>query len=167
MAVVPVLIEDWQYECCGDPFKIGDRVTWQLCYFNDRPEFLSPPDQMRLSLGVDAIPDGPGAHLSSGELHVLWPDPSTKDGLAEIVGVLHEERHSTPAVPATTGFVRRIRQMSVQHRNDPGTPTWHRVPGTETFTELWESEAISPTPAQREAGRWGVGMLVDLEVSLR
>ncbi|GAA4017416.1 hypothetical protein GCM10022247_45890 [Allokutzneria multivorans] len=167
MATVPVLIEDWQYECCGDPFKIGDRVTWQLYYFTNPAVIVSPPERMRLSLGVEAIPDSPGAHLSSGELHVFWPDPSMKDGLVEISGVLHEERHSEPVVPKTTGSVERIRLISMRHRNDPGTPVWHRIPGTEAFTELWESGLRADAPAEPEEGRWGIGMLVDLEVSLR
>ncbi|SDN52642.1 DUF6578 domain-containing protein [Allokutzneria albata] len=166
MTIVPVLIEDWQYECCGDPFKIGDRVTWQLCYFNELGELLSPAERARLSLGVEAIPDSEDAHLSSGELHAFWRHPSTGDGLVEITGVLYEEHHDVHPVPKTTGTVKRIRRLAMRHRCEDGN-VWYREPGTETFTELWESDLEPDAPAEAEQARWGIGMLVDLEVSLR
>ena len=28
--VVPVVVEGWQYECCGEPPAVGDRVVWRL-----------------------------------------------------------------------------------------------------------------------------------------
>ena len=28
--VVPVVVEGWQYECCGEPPAVGDRVAWRL-----------------------------------------------------------------------------------------------------------------------------------------
>ncbi|MFF1697122.1 DUF6578 domain-containing protein [Streptomyces sp. NPDC058257] len=30
MALWNVMYEDWQMECCGTPFSVGDEVTWQL-----------------------------------------------------------------------------------------------------------------------------------------
>ncbi|ROO86953.1 hypothetical protein EDD29_4539 [Actinocorallia herbida] len=27
---VDVWMDDWQMECCGEPFQVGDRVTWTL-----------------------------------------------------------------------------------------------------------------------------------------
>lgn len=25
-----VWVDDWQFECCGEPFSVGNRVTWSL-----------------------------------------------------------------------------------------------------------------------------------------
>ncbi|MWA10766.1 DUF6578 domain-containing protein [Streptomyces sp. BA2] len=30
MALWNVMYEDWQMECCGTPFSVGDEVAWQL-----------------------------------------------------------------------------------------------------------------------------------------
>ncbi|GAA1919219.1 hypothetical protein GCM10009837_50570 [Streptomyces durmitorensis] len=30
MALWNVLYDDWQMECCGTPFSVGDEVAWQL-----------------------------------------------------------------------------------------------------------------------------------------
>ncbi|MEU6675654.1 DUF6578 domain-containing protein [Streptomyces sp. NPDC046925] len=30
MALWNVMYDDWQMECCGTPFSVGDEVTWQL-----------------------------------------------------------------------------------------------------------------------------------------
>ncbi|MGW6060082.1 DUF6578 domain-containing protein [Streptomyces sp. NPDC055189] len=30
MALWNVMYDDWQMECCGKPFSVGDEVTWQL-----------------------------------------------------------------------------------------------------------------------------------------
>jgi len=30
-----VYIESWQMQCCGKPFKIGDRIEWTACKWED------------------------------------------------------------------------------------------------------------------------------------
>lgn len=30
-----IFYESWQIQCCGKPFKIGDRVRWSCVYTND------------------------------------------------------------------------------------------------------------------------------------
>ncbi|MFB9909292.1 DUF6578 domain-containing protein [Allokutzneria oryzae] len=170
MAVIPVVVEDWQQQCCGDAFAIGDRVSWQLRYGEGSRELLQPAERVRLSLGAEPIPDSDGAHLSSGELHVFWSEPTAKNGLAEVVGVLTEERHDNFGIPPTVGYVRRIRRLAMEHRREFGTRVWHQQPGTETFVEAWGSEAEVDTradaPADADVARRDVGLLVDLEVSL-
>jgi hypothetical protein len=29
-------MEDWQHECCGEPFALGDAVTWPVVPVQDR-----------------------------------------------------------------------------------------------------------------------------------
>ena len=33
---VCIYYEDWQLQCCGEPFKVGDTVTWQGCHTGKR-----------------------------------------------------------------------------------------------------------------------------------
>ncbi|MFG2497403.1 DUF6578 domain-containing protein [Streptomyces sp. NPDC048441] len=30
MALLKVMFDDWQMECCGTPFSVGDEVAWSL-----------------------------------------------------------------------------------------------------------------------------------------
>ncbi len=34
-----VWMDDWQFECCGEPFAVGDRVEWLLLPIQDREWF--------------------------------------------------------------------------------------------------------------------------------
>ncbi|MER7377082.1 DUF6578 domain-containing protein [Streptomyces lanatus] len=43
MAMWQVFYADWQMECCGTPFKVGDEVSWPLLQ-SDGDEFLDPSD---------------------------------------------------------------------------------------------------------------------------
>ncbi|STZ63032.1 Uncharacterised protein [Moraxella lacunata] len=35
MTTATVFCENWQIDCCGDPFKIGDNVEWDCNYTYD------------------------------------------------------------------------------------------------------------------------------------
>lgn len=35
MALLRVFYEDWQMECCGRPFAVGDEVGWRLVAYDD------------------------------------------------------------------------------------------------------------------------------------
>ena len=39
MPCCTVFYEDWQMQCCGDPFKIGDKVEW-LVISQPKPTFM-------------------------------------------------------------------------------------------------------------------------------
>ena len=49
-----VWVEDWQHECCGDPFGIGSTVRWTLGEPDEAVDMLFGPD---LSVHVDREED--------------------------------------------------------------------------------------------------------------
>lgn len=46
MAQAVVWVSSWQMECCGDPFAVGDNVTWHL---DDEPD----PEWYEAALGTE------------------------------------------------------------------------------------------------------------------
>ena len=40
MSLVRVFVEDWQYECCGEPFAVGEVVTWNVAPVPEGDETL-------------------------------------------------------------------------------------------------------------------------------
>ena len=50
MSALRVFVSDWQYECCGDPFAVGDEVTWTV-------EPTPPGDETLRAAGVEAYED--------------------------------------------------------------------------------------------------------------
>jgi hypothetical protein len=175
--LVPVVVEGWQYECCGTPPAVGDRVTWRLVLQQppwapasvDLPVSVEPlPDGEREQwerLGNDPGPDPVMARL--GGLAVLVRDASrVSDG--RIRGVLQEDHHVVvpTGVPSTTGRITRVRLVSREYRQVPRR-SLHALPGTE---ELLDVPAAPPSlpyePAPEDALVWRLTpeVLVDLEV---
>lgn len=56
-----VLYDDWQMQCCGDPFSVGDCVEWLVC----------PPNVLKTSVDVGNIDYWYEAHDSSATLFRL------------------------------------------------------------------------------------------------
>ena len=34
-------LEDWEWQCCGDPFSIGSEVEWELVSSHERDAYLA------------------------------------------------------------------------------------------------------------------------------
>lgn len=144
--LVPVWVDSWQYECCGDPFAVGDRVRWTL-----RPadlEFLAPPLGALLpDWHADDLPlirvDDPTV-VGRGDLAVVLAP-----GQPHRVGLLAEEHHGgiPEGAPATTGTVASIRV--VRWRSD-------RLPVPGSGELEYVAEAERPVA--------GAGFLVELAV---
>lgn len=143
--LVPVWMDYWQYECCGDPFAVGDRVHWTL-----QPadlEFLAPPLGALLpDWRADDLPlirvDDPTV-VGRGDLAVVLAP-----GRSHRVGLLAEDHHGAmpEGAPATTGTVATIRV--VRWRSD-GLP----VPGSAELEYVAEADRPG-----------GEGFLVELAV---
>ena len=114
---VPVWVDEWQYACCGDPFTVGDRVTWTLGAAD--LAFLAPLLGPHLPGWTGTLPDrgtaraGNGREVvvaGEGDLSVLLPgaDPAAA---RHPVGLLAEDRHGGFGAtgPSTPGWVRTIR----------------------------------------------------------
>ena len=57
-----VWVHAWQMQCCGDPFSVGDEVTWTLS---------DQPDRERLAGALGTSVAGSVTHAE--DHHDLWP----------------------------------------------------------------------------------------------
>jgi hypothetical protein len=144
--VVPVLVEGWQYECCGVAPAVGQQVAWRLVLRDE-----DWPD-VAVDLPVDAAPLEVGL---ADEWRGLGNDPgrdpvvARTDGLTVLVpdarvlvagrmrGVLQEDHHvdAPTGLAVTTGTVERVYLVSRQLRHQ-GVRTVVRVPRTQELVEV-------------------------------
>jgi hypothetical protein len=131
LPVWPVHVEDWQYECCGEPFAIGDRIRWTLVLVQDSEGSRGWPKEMLVDLRVV------GRRLSEDERNRQVEVVSTSDGPEIAVhpsagpdqnllrGSLIEEHHG--GVPddlrPVEGVVRSLKVVSQQFRRAGRTLT--------------------------------------------
>ncbi|MET7915074.1 DUF6578 domain-containing protein [Streptomyces avermitilis] len=167
-----VYYEDWQMECCGTPFSVGDEVSWPLLLM-DADDMLAGDWERELSRivgSVEAVPDeygdvfrtlraGPPGGLGlTAALNADAVDDSGPEPAEPIrrVGLLTVERHGGKW-PETTGRVRAIHLVHQQYAAlAPGSLTREPVPGTRSL------EAMTSCPKWFGEGRSGV--LVELDV---
>jgi hypothetical protein len=120
-------LDDWEYECCGDERKIGDRIVVGL-------SFDGPIQESDTVDRFETTPDGQttlsGSTRSFGNKVFPWV---VQVGKIEVgirsnpkfdhvhgIGRLWEERHADP--PATTGSVTSIKWWNkILKRDDNGT----------------------------------------------
>jgi hypothetical protein len=162
--VVPVWVDDWQQECCGDPLVVGARVAWTLVACDDF--VVDALGDAMPAWTVEAHPDGtgtwderPGVVLRRGGLAVFAAED---DQAARTIRMPAQERHSDlEGVPPTTGRIMRVRHAACRHDPVDGEPdTWSPAPGTCVLTG-------DPVPSGFPEGpeRFGLfGYVVDLEV---
>jgi hypothetical protein len=161
MPVYPILVDAWQFECCGEPFAVGDTVGFPL-------ELIDParfPDELRIELGratpAGAVRNDEGDALQllrAGGLIVAVP-PSGRSG-----GVLHEHRHGAlpESMPRTSGVVERLAVGQVEYRK--ADEEWQSVPGTLTLRPVERTPEAFAGP-EGEPPAWGeTGMVVHLRV---
>jgi hypothetical protein len=104
--VYRVLLDDWQLQCCGEPFAVGDEVAWRLMLVTH----TSDPDKFRVTLtGSAADVHGEAARVRAvraGGLTAMIPS----DSHPPFSGVLFEDHHAdVPSwLPATHGTVVRM-----------------------------------------------------------
>lgn len=151
--LVPVWVDEWQYACCGEPFAVGDRVSWTL-----HPadlEFLAPVLGAHLpTWTADDLPlirvEDPTV-IGRGDLAIVLAA-----GQPHRVGLLAEEHHGgiPEGAPSTTGTVISIRVVRWRsEERPPGGRTWYPVPDSAELEEVAEADPGG-----------GAGFLVELKV---
>ncbi|WP_162605248.1 DUF6578 domain-containing protein [Jiangella ureilytica] len=120
-SVIPVIVEEWQFACCADPFAVGDLVSWRLSFAEDDVAL----DEARVT--VDVVT---GEHIETeqgrfGSLLTVQSEPgrgvtafgpSHPAGRAlRLSGAFAQDHHDlVPAtVPLTTGRITRVREAPV------------------------------------------------------
>ena len=166
----PVLLDDWQFECCGAPFAIGDEVAWTLGLIDGSrypAEFHVALSGELFALdpevepGRFARPDGISRALRVGRL-VVAVAPS---GDPPFSGVLHEDHHDglpaslAPTRGVVTSIAVRSERFTIEDR------TWTPVPGTTTIREVERTPQGFRLPeSSGSTGESETGLLVGLRV---
>jgi hypothetical protein len=162
MPIYPVLIDAWQFECCGEPFAVGDTVSFPL--------ELLPPDRFAAELHVElrgATPAG-AVRDDEGTARQLFRTGSLIAAAGEsgrASGVLHEQRHGglPDSMPRTRGVAERISIGSVLYRKEG--EDWLPVPGTMSLRAVERTpEAFDAVPEGKEPPTGEAGMVVYLRV---
>jgi hypothetical protein len=173
MSTWPVFVQDWQLECCGEPFEIGDEVTWTLVFLTD-PAFPAPEEMLiETDLETERVgttEDGAnGATVRVGDEFHAWlagEAPGARRFAAR--GMLIEEHHGgvPRRLPPTRGVVRRIRLVTEDYRNASGV-AWEPVRGSARYEDVArtpDSFVRSDLDVGGAVHAMQTGLLVDLEL---
>ncbi|WP_406329389.1 DUF6578 domain-containing protein [Streptomyces sp. NBC_00203] len=163
-----VFYEDWQMECCGTPFSVGEEVSWPLLLM-DADEVLGGDwcDELsRMTGPVELVRDEYEGVIMTLRAHdgltaalngdpVDEPDTVPEQGI-RTAGLLTVERHSGEW-PETTGRVRAIHLVHQEFAESvPGSRTFEPVPGSRSL------RAVDSCP--KWFGPGPCGALAELEV---
>jgi hypothetical protein len=176
MGIWPVIVDQWQQDCCGEPFAVGDDVEWPLMVLDH--ERAAVPDDLHADLRatvetVETRYGGLALRLVTPDgVSAAWSGEATDGETVQLRAVLVQERHGgvPDEIPVTHGTVRRIRVMtSVYERRGrvAWVPTGER-PELHDLSEI-PSDVFSPDPPgpADPVGTWRAqtGILVDLDVT--
>ncbi|MEU4032919.1 DUF6578 domain-containing protein [Streptomyces collinus] len=153
MALMRVFYEDWQMECCGSPFGVGEEVAWKLVAYDGK-------DRRRgTGHGAEAWVENHGG-----------PDRETV-GRVRAIDLVHQEflAHHDPRAgeaeeladlpPGTLVFRSTGRRL----KPVPGPPTLEPVHSCPRWFNAFEEEEQPPRRVPFRVRR-AVGVLVALEV---
>ena len=163
----PVLVDDWQFECCGEPFAVGDEVSWTL----ELIDGSRYPEAFRVSLVGDVVDlelDDVATRMPGMSRRALRRGPLTVavgSGSPPYSGVLHEEHHDRVprSLPATRGVVTSL-GVCVERFTIQGV-MWTAIPGSATTLDVERTPDgfRTGTPEDGVAER-ETGLLVRLRV---
>ncbi|MGI5425393.1 DUF6578 domain-containing protein [Streptomyces sp. CA-179760] len=167
-----VFYADWQMECCGTPFSVGDEVSWPL--------LLDPPD----AYGGDWHDQltevaGPVEHVGgvrvvreeAGFTVALGGDPDAEDrqgpergGWIRSAGLLSVERHGA-SWPQVAGRVRAVQVLTQGYAETaPGSRSWEPVSGERSLRPVERCPKWFADGAAEQGHRWREsGVVVTLE----
>ncbi|MEU6367226.1 DUF6578 domain-containing protein [Streptomyces sp. NPDC046931] len=157
MGIWKVFYADWQMECCGTPFSVGEEVSWPLL-LADADDVLGGGWDDGLSTFAGPAEEVTGAlrlvRAADGLVAALPGDAAPAN--AHRSGLLCVERHSD-GWDETTGYVRAIRVVNQAFAPvSPGSRSYAPVPGERSL------DVVHRCPKWFGEGRPGV--LVDLDV---
>ncbi|MBR8641308.1 hypothetical protein KEF29_23255 [Streptomyces tuirus] len=138
MGLWHVFYEDWQMECCGKPFTVGDEVSWPLLLL-DSDEVLGGGWHDQLSKVAGPVEDVGGVRVvreETGLTVAVAGDPDDEEDRrpkpgdwTRSVGLLSVERHGA-AWPEAGGRVRAVQVLTEAYAESPaGSRTWEPVAG--------------------------------------
>lgn len=120
MGLWHVFYEDWQMECCGTPFSVGDEVSWPLLLL-DADTVLGGGWRDQLTEVAGPVEDVGGVRMVREETGLpvaLGADPDAEEDLrpqpgsrTRSVGLLSVERHGAKW-PEAVGRVRAVQVLT-------------------------------------------------------
>lgn len=171
---VAVWVASWQFQCCGTPFTVGERVEWVL---QGTPpggrfgRFLADvlgrhaPAPVELTT-CETVRDGSLDVVIArvGALSVELPEaPATGPGV--VMCLVNEEHHTHSGVaPVTVATVTAISEVVWdldEGLDDQGYRSLNPVPGSARLTEVTEIDPWVGVPDGASFGGW----LVELSVA--
>ncbi|MFC8141074.1 DUF6578 domain-containing protein [Streptomyces paradoxus] len=179
MGLWHVYYEDWQMECCGTPFSVGDEVGWPLLLL-DPDTVLGGGWHDQLTEVAGPVEDVGGVRMvreGTGLVVALGADPDAEEdrrpepgGRTRSAGLLSVERHGAQW-PEASGLVRAVQVLTqAWAETAPGSRSYVPVAGERGLRLVdrcpkWFTE----TEAERAADGRGrlsreSGVVVTLEV---
>ncbi|MFF1375622.1 DUF6578 domain-containing protein [Streptomyces sp. NPDC058308] len=161
MALWNVMYQDWQMECCGKPFRVGDEVAWQLLVDEAGQGREWRSELTEIEGPVESAGGGPVVRLAG--VTVPWTGDGSWPPRVRLRGLLSVERHGGKW-PETAGLVRGIQIV------EQGYLSGERVAGERWLRPVeacpkWFKRAVSTeTRKGAEYRRDETGALVSLEV---
>ncbi|MFI1676473.1 DUF6578 domain-containing protein [Streptomyces sp. NPDC020607] len=159
MTVWNVMYEDWQLECCGDRFAVGDEVTWQLLVDATASRREWAAELTVIEGPVESAGGGPV--VSSGGVTVPWTGTGAWPPRLHLKGLLKVERHGGKW-PRTTGVVRGIQVVSQGYWEENLVPGERRLRPVDRCPKRFAH--VGRAAAGEKLRREETGVLVALEV---
>jgi hypothetical protein len=145
---LPVLLEGWQWQCCGEPFRIGSLVRWTLWFSQD---LVGLPQPAIVTWTAQGQTIEPGiVVLTDGQVQAL-PSRELGQGAQELQGAFYEDHHELASYgPVTVGRVDRIRLIaSARPDQRPGDlRDVDRLPPSTHGGFRWEDVLVNLTVLQ-------------------
>ncbi|MFB6845042.1 DUF6578 domain-containing protein [Streptomyces sp. NPDC056373] len=179
MGLWHVYYEDWQMECCGTPFSVGDEVSWPLLLV-DPDTVLGGGWHDQLSEVTGSVEDVGGVRTVRGESGLpvaLGADYGAEGGLrpepgspTRWAGLLSVERHGAKW-PEAGGLVRAVQVLTqTWAETEPGSRSYEPVAGKRGLRPVdrcpeWfkETEAERAADGRARSSRES-GVVVTLDV---
>ncbi|MFC9128335.1 DUF6578 domain-containing protein [Streptomyces sp. NPDC057099] len=162
MGLWHVFYADWQMECCGTPFSVGDEVSWPLLldpadvygggWQDELTEVAGPVEHVG---GVRVVREESGLTVALGG----QPRRATRS-----VGLLSVERHGA-SWPEMAGRVRGVRVLTQGYvENPPGSRSWQPVPEERSLRAVEQCPKWFADGDAEQGRRWREsGVMVALE----
>ncbi|UUA09072.1 MULTISPECIES: DUF6578 domain-containing protein [Streptomyces] len=163
MGLWHVFYADWQMECCGTPFSVGDEVSWPLLLLDPADVYGGGwHDQLTKVAGpVEHVGGVRVVREESGLTVALGGQPRRA---TRSVGLLSVERHGA-SWPQVTGRVRAVRVLSQGYaETPPGSRSWQPVPGERSLRAVERCPKWFADGDAEQGRRWREsGVMVALE----
>jgi hypothetical protein len=169
--LIPVWVDDWQQECCGQDLAVGRRVSWTLVAADESVSGVlgaAYPSWSAEGAVEPTIVDTEHYQarvVRSGALAVLVPADQVSSSRRTLRMPAEEHHSDLGQAPPTSGTVRRVQVVLCAFELSPeGGNVYVAVPGSATLADVpsWE-DGPRPGPGEPLRQRWGYVVQLELD----